>query len=166
VNWLDIVIVVTIVAFTVTAYSAGLIREVVTLVGMIAGIIIAGLLYDNLASEFSDNDDAALAISFLVLLGSVYLIAQICAYIIKKAASLVMLGWLNHIGGVFFGFLKGILVVEVVLLVFAAYPGLGMDGAVDGSGLAPLFVEDVDFVLILLPSDFDDRVAEFLLGTG
>ena len=165
-NWRDVVIVATIVAFTVTAYSAGLIREVATLAGMIAGIIIAGLLYDKLASEFSEGDDVALAVSFFILFGSVYLIAQICAYVIKKAASLVMLGWLNHIGGAFFGFLKGILVVEVVLLVFAAYPGLGMDGAVDGSALAPLFVEDVDFVLILLPSDFDDRVAEFLLGTN
>jgi uncharacterized membrane protein required for colicin V production len=76
-----------------------------------------------------------------------------------------MLGWLNHIGGAFFGFIKGALVVEVALLVFAAYPGLGMDGAVEGSGLAPLFVEDVDFVLILLPSDFDDRVAEFLVDS-
>jgi len=164
-NWLDVVIVVTIVAFTVTAYSAGLIREVITLVGMIAGIVIAGLLYDNLAKEFSGDGDAALAVSFFVLFGSIYLIAQICAYLIKKAASLVMLGWLNHIGGAFFGFIKGVLVVEVALLVFAAYPGLGMDGAVEGSALARLFVEDVDFVLILLPSDFDDRVAEFLVGS-
>ena len=164
-NWLDVAIVVTILALTVTAYSAGLIREVVTLIGMIAGIVIAGLLYERLANEFRASDDAALAVSFFVLFGCVYLIAQICAYVIKKAASLVMLGWLNRIGGAFFGFLKGVLVVEVVLLVFAAYPGLGMDGAVEGSALAPLFVEDVDFVLILLPSDFDDRVAEFLIGS-
>ena len=164
-NWLDVVIVATIVAFTVTAYSAGLIREVVTLIGMITGIVIAGLLYDNLANEFSADDDAALAVSFFVLFGSVYLIAQICAYVIKKGASLLMLGWINHVGGAFFGFLKGVLVVEVILLVFAAYPGLGLDGAVDGSALAPLFVEDVDFVLILLPGDFDDRVAAFLVDS-
>lgn len=164
-NWLDVVIVMTIVAFTVTAYRAGLIRELVTLIGMIAGIVIAGHLYDNLAREFGEPGDATLAISFFILFGSVYLIAQICAYVMKRAASLVMLGWLNHIGGAFFGFLKGLLVVEVALLVFAAYPGLGMDGAVEGSALAPLFVEDVDFVLILLPSDFDDRVAAFLVGS-
>ena len=164
-NWLDVVIVLTIVVFVLSAYAAGLIREAVTLVGMIAGIVIAGLLYDNLAAEFSADDDTALAVSFFVLFGSVYLIAQICAYVLKKGASLIMLGWLNHIGGAFFGFLKGVLVVEVVVLVFAAYPGLGMDGAVDGSALAPLFVEDVDFGLILLPGDFDDRVAAFLVDS-
>lgn len=29
--------------------------------------------------------------------------------------------------------------VEVLLIIFAAYPELEMDGAVDGSELAPLF---------------------------
>jgi len=40
-NWLDILIVLVIVGFVVTAYTAGLIREVVTLVAAIAGIVIA-----------------------------------------------------------------------------------------------------------------------------
>jgi membrane protein required for colicin V production len=162
-NWLDIAIVVAIVAFTVTGYSAGLIREVVTLLGIVAGIIIAGLLYENLATEFGGgDDDAGLALAFFVLFGSVYLIAQICAYLIKKLASLIMLGWINKVGGAFFGFLKGVIVVEIILLVFSAYPAFGMDAAVEGSAIAPLFVEDIDFLLVLLPSDFDDRVSEFL----
>jgi membrane protein required for colicin V production len=162
-NWLDIAIVVAIVAFTVTGYSAGLIREVVTLAGIIAGIIIAGLLYENLATEFGGgDDDVGLAVSFMVLFGSVYLIAQLCAYIMKKAVSLIMLGSINKVGGAFFGFLKGVIIVEIVLLVFAAYPGLGLDGAVEGSAIAPLFVEDIDFLLVLLPSDFDDRIEAFL----
>ncbi len=164
-NWLDLVIVLTIVAFVLSAYAAGLIREVVTLIGMVAGIVIAGLLYDDLANEFNADGDTELAVSFFALFGSLYLIAQILAYVLKKGASLLMLGWVNHIGGAFFGLLKGVLMVEVALLVFAAYPGLGMDGAVEGSALAPLFVEDVDFVLILLPADFDDRVAAFLVDS-
>jgi membrane protein required for colicin V production len=151
------------VAFTVTGYSAGLIREVITLAGIIAGIIISGLLYENLAVEFGGgDDDAGLAVAFFILFGSVYLIAQICAYLIKRAASLIMLGWIDRAGGAAFGFLKGVIVVEIILLVFAAYPGLGMDGAVRGSALAPLFVEDLDFLLVLLPDEFDDRVAEFV----
>ena len=162
-NWLDLVIVLTVLAFVLSAYASGLIREVVTLIGMVAGIVIAGLLYDDLAAEFNAEGDTSLAVSFFVLFGSVYLMAQILAYVLKKGASLLMLGWVNHIGGAVFGLLKGVLMVEVALLVFAAYPGLGMDGAVEGSALAPLFVEDVDFVLILLPGDFDDRVAAFLV---
>jgi membrane protein required for colicin V production len=164
-NWLDVLIVVTMVGLVVSAYSAGLVREAVTLAGLIAGIIIAGILYDTLAMEFATHpSDTALAIAFFILAASVYLIAQICAWVMKKGVSLLTLGWIDHIGGAFFGFLKGLLLIEVVLLVFAAYPGLGFDDAVRGSALAPLFVEDVDFVLVMLPRDFDDRVAAFLSG--
>jgi membrane protein required for colicin V production len=164
-NWLDIVIITTIVAFVIAAYRAGLVRELVTLIALIAGIIVAGLLYDNLEREvlvFIDNEDAALAVSFMVLLGSVYLMGQLIAYTMKRGVTLLSLGWADHIGGAFFGLLKVLLIVEVLLLVFAAYPGLGLDGAVEGSALAPLFVDDVDFVLVLLPSDIDDRVGAFL----
>ncbi len=164
-NWLDFLIIAVVVSFVITAYSAGLIREVITFLALIVGVIVAGLLYQDFEKEvlvFIGDDDAALAVSFLVLLGSVVLMGQIIAYMLKKGVSLIQLGWVDHVGGAFFGFLKGLILVEVLLLVFAAYPGLGLDNAVHGSVLAPLFIDDVDFVLTLLPSDFDDRVSAFL----
>jgi membrane protein required for colicin V production len=162
-NWLDCLIIATVVSFVITAYTAGLIREIITLVALIVGVVIAGLLYDDLARDvLADTGDAALAISFFVLLGAVYLIGQIAAYTLKKGVSLLMLGRLDHLGGAFFGLIKGLVLVEVLLLTFAAYPGLGLDDAVEGSALAPMFLDDVDFVLALLPSDFDNRVSAFL----
>jgi membrane protein required for colicin V production len=160
-NWLDIAIIAVVASFVLAAYSAGLIREVVTLIAIISGTVIAGLLYDNMAADvlvFFDNKDVALAVSFLILFAAVYLFGMIVAYIIKKGASLLMLGWADHVGGAFFGFVKGLVLVEVLLLLFVAYPGLGLENAVDGSTLAPFFVDDVDFVLNLLPGDFDQRV--------
>jgi membrane protein required for colicin V production len=163
-NWLDIAIFIIVAGFVAAAYSAGLIREVITLLSVIAGIIIAGQLYDNLTTDvlvFMDDRDVADAISFLVLFGAVYLFGQILAYTLKTGASLLMLGWANHIGGAFFGLLKGLIVIELLLIVFAAYPGLGLDGSVGGSELAPYFVEDVDWVQWILPGDFDERVDAF-----
>lgn len=166
-NWLDIAIIAVVASFVLAAYSAGLIREAVTLVAIIAGIVIAGVLYDNLAADvlvFIDNRDVGLAASFLILFASVYLFGLITAYTLKRGASLLMLGWADHVGGAFFGFVKGLVLVEVLLLVFVAYPGLGLDTAVDGSTLAPFFVDDVDVVLNLLPGDFDQRVNTYLAG--
>lgn len=165
-NWLDIAIIVVIVAFIVTGYTAGLIREVITLISVIAGIVIAGQLYDNLTADllvFMDDSDTADAISFLVLFGAVYLFGQILAYTLKTGASLLMLGPANHLGGGLFGLLKGLIVVEVLLIIFAAYPELDMDGAVDGSEIAPVFIEDVDWVQWVLPGNFEERVNQFLL---
>lgn len=164
-NWLDFAIILIVVGFVAAAYSAGLIREVITLLSVIAGIIIAGQLYDNLTADllvFMDDSDAADAISFLVLFGAVYLFGQILAYTLKTGASLLMLGRANHIGGALFGLMKGLIVVEVLLIIFAGYPELELDGAVGRSELASYFVKDVDWVQWILPDNFDERVDAFL----
>ena len=164
-NWLDVVVIVMLLGFTFAAFRAGLIREVVTLVAVMLGIVIAGALYDDLAKDvlvFIDNEGAAEAVSFLALFGSVYLLGQIGAYILKTGAALLMLGPMDKLGGAVFGFIKGILVVQVLLIVFAAYPSLGLDDAVDNSEIARLFVDDFSFLLNILPGAFDDRIDIFL----
>ena len=163
-NWIDILIVVTVAGFVLAAYASGLIREVVTLVAAILGIVIAGQLYDDLATDvlvFMDDENAAEAISFLILVGAVYLFGQIVAFMLSKMASLLMLGWADKIGGAAFGFMKGLLVVQVLLIIFAAYPSLSLDDDIAGSELAPYFLEDVDILLWVLPDNFDNRIDQF-----
>ncbi|TMG00632.1 MAG: CvpA family protein [Chloroflexi bacterium] len=164
-NWLDFAIIFVLIGFVAAAYAAGLIREAVTLVAAILGIVIAGLLYDDLAADilvFMDDEDAAQAISFLILVGAVYMFGQIIALMLSRTASLLMLGWADRAGGAVFGFLKGLLVVQALLIVLAAYPSLGMEDAVAGSQLAPYFVDDVDVLLWVLPDNFDSRIERFL----
>jgi membrane protein required for colicin V production len=164
-NWLDFAIIFTVAGFVIAAYLAGLIREVVTLVAALLGIVIAGLLYDDLAADvlvFMDDEDGAQAVAFLVLIGAVYLFGQIVAFMLSKTASLLMLGWADHIGGAFFGVLKGLLVVQALVIIFAAYPSLGLDDAVASSELAPYFIDDVDVLLWVLPDNFDSRIDRFL----
>ena len=164
-NWLDFAIIFVLIGFVASAYAAGLIREAVTLVAAILGIIIAGLLYDDLAADilvFMDDEDAAQAISFLILVGAVYLFGQIVALMLSRTASLLMLGLADHAGGAVFGFLKGLIVVQALLIVLAGYPSLGMEDAVAGSQLAPYFVDDVDVLLWVLPDNFDSRIERFL----
>jgi membrane protein required for colicin V production len=163
-NWIDILIVVTVAGFVLAAYAAGFIREVVTLVAAILGIIIAGFFYDDLAADvlvFMDDEDAAEAISFLILVGAVYLFGQIVAIMLSKTASLLMLGWADHAGGAAFGFLKGLIVVQILLIIFAAYPSLKLDGAIANSEVAPYFLEDLDILLWVLPDNFDSRIDQF-----
>jgi membrane protein required for colicin V production len=163
-NWIDILIVVTIVGIVLGAYAAGLIREVVTLIAAIVGIVIAGALYDDLAADvlvFMDDEDAAEAISFLILVGAVYLFGQIIAILLSRTASLLMLGWADKIGGAAFGVIKGLIIVQVLLIIFAAYPNLGLDNQIAGSALARYFLEDVDFLLWVLPDNFDSRIDQF-----
>ena len=163
-NWLDVVIVLILVWFTFSAFSAGLIREVVTLAAAVLGVVIAGLYYDTLAKDvlvFVDNDQAALVVAFLMLLGSVFLMGQLAAIILKHTASLLMLGWADHLAGAAFGFVKGFIIVEALLILFVAYPELGLDDAISGSGLAHFFLDILPVIHHLLPNEFKRAVDAF-----
>ena len=160
-NWLDAVILIAIIGFTVAAFRAGLIREVVTLVAVVVGVLIAGHYYDDLADDvllFIKNDKAAKVTAFLSLFGSVALMGQLAAVLMKKAVSILLLGWLDHLAGAAFGLLKGLVLVELFLMFFATFPYLGLDDAIDGSGIAPLFLDNGPALLKLLPGEFNQAV--------
>ena len=160
-NWLDPVILIALGGFTFAAFRAGLIREVVTLVAVVGGVLVAGHYYDDLADDvllFIKNDKAAKAIAFVTLFGSVALLGQLAAFLIKQAVSLLLLGWLDHLAGGAFGLLKGLVLVELFLMFFATFPYLGLEKAIDGSGIAPLFLDNGAALLKLLPGEFNRAV--------
>ncbi len=164
-NWLDIVIILVIAFFALSAFKTGLIREVVTLVSVVVGVIVAGLFYDNLARDvlvFIDNEKTALIVGFLVLLGAIYLAGQLIAVMLKQVAAVLLLGWADHIGGALFGLLKGLIVVEVLLILLVTYPHWGLDDAIDGSALASVFLDARSVVLFVLPDEFEQAVDGFV----
>ena len=164
-NWLDIVIVLVIAFFAISAFRAGLIREVVTLVSVVAGIVIAGIFYDDLARDvltFIGDRETRLVVGFLVLLGAVYLAGQLIAVMLKQAAALLFLGWADHSGGALFGLIKGLIVVEVLLILLVTYPRLGLKDDIDGSALASVFLDARSVLLFVLPDEFEQAVDAFV----
>ena len=163
-NWLDIAIIIIVAFFATTAFSAGLIRELVTLVSAVVGVVVAGLFHDDLARDvlvFIDDDQAARAIGFLVLLGAIYLAGQLIAIMLKQVAAILLLGWADRLGGALFGLLKGLVVVEVLLILFVTYPQLDLDDAIEDSGLASMFLDAASVLLIILPDEFERAVNAF-----
>ena len=162
-NWLDIAIVLIVAFFATTAFSAGLIRELVTLVSAVVGVVAAGLFYDDLARDvlvFIDNKDTASIVAFLVLLGAIYLAGQLIAIMLKQVAAVLLLGWADRLGGALFGLLKGLVVVEVLLIAFVTFD-VGLDDAIEDSGLASVFLDAASVLLIILPDDFERAVDAF-----
>ncbi len=164
-NWLDIVIVLVIAFFAGTAFRSGLIREVVTLLSVIVGVIVASVFYDDLARDvlpFINDDKTARLVAFLVLLGAIFLTGQLIAIMLKRVASILFLGWADSIGGGLFGLLKGLIIVEVLLLAFVTFPRLDLDGAIDGSAIASVFLDARPAILFVLPDEFERGVDAFL----
>jgi membrane protein required for colicin V production len=158
VNWLDGVILAVLVWFIFTAFTAGLIREVVTIVSVILGVMLAGLFYERLADDlktFIDSDRSARVAAFLAIFGAVALAGHVAAMLLKETASLLLLGTFDHLGGAVFGFAKGIVIIQVLLIVFATYPSLGLGDAISESSFSPLFIERAPILLKVLPAEFD-----------
>jgi len=163
-NWLDVAIVIVIAWFTFAAFRAGIIREVVTVIALVVGVLAAGFYYDDLAENvllFIDDDTAANVVAFVVLFGSMALGGQLAAILLKHVAGFLALGWLDHLAGAAFGLLKGLILVEVFLILFTTFPYLGLDATIRGSAIAPLFLDGGPALLKLLPGEFNSAVEAF-----
>ena len=159
-NWLDLLI-VGILAWTVfRAFSSGLIREVVTLIGLVAGIALSGAFYDDLSAnlEFVIADPSTRQ---LVAFGAIFLGTTIAGYVIsavlRTAAALLFLGPIDKIGGAVFGLVKGFLLVQIVLIAVTIFPAqTSLAKAVAGSTLAPYFLRFTPTIKAMLPAEFQD----------
>jgi membrane protein required for colicin V production len=158
VNWLDGVILALLVWFIFAAFTAGFIREVVTIVSVVLGVVLAGLFYERLADDlktFVDSDRAARIAAFLAIFGGVALAGHVAAMLLKETASLLMLGTFDQLAGAIFGFFKGVVIIQVLLILFATYPSLGLKDAISESSLSPLFLDRAPILLQVLPAEFD-----------
>ena len=163
-NWVDAFIVVTILWFTYAAFHAGMIREVVTILGAIFAVALAGLFYKNLAEDVGvaiDNEQTALVVSFVIIFGAVILASQLLATFLKQAAQLLMLGIFDSIGGAFVGLVKGFILVEVALIVAVTFESLNLMDDVESSVFAPLFLDLLPLLKYILPSEFKTAIDQF-----
>ena len=162
-HWLDLVIVAIIAWLTLRALSVGLIREVVTAVAVVGGAILAGNFYAELADDiaFAIEDEAwRRFVAFAAIFVGVVVIGQIAAVLLHRTSRLLLLGSVDRFGGAAFGFLKGIVVVQVLILAAITFPISGeLDDALKGSLIAPVFIDGLPLIQQLLPAEFE-RAAE------
>ncbi len=163
-NWVDAVIVLSILWFTYSAFNAGMIREVVTIIGAILAVALAGLLYLNLAKDVLvavDNEQTARIISFAIIFGAVILASQLFAIFLKQAAQLLMLGLFDSIGGAFIGLLKAFIFIEIALIVAITFPSLHLVDDVENSAFAPFFLNFLPLLKYILPDEFRTAIDAF-----
>ncbi len=153
-NPLDIVIIVALAIPTFTGLKLGLIKAVLSLAGVIIGVVVASNLYQPAARllGFIPDENIANVIAFVVILLAVIIVATLAARLLKFLASVTMLGWVDHIGGAALGFLLGTILFSALLAASVKFFG---DSLVTESFLAEIMLDKFPLVLALLPSQFD-----------
>jgi membrane protein required for colicin V production len=101
--FLDLVFLVFMILAVFKGYSRGMIVALFSIFAFIAGIAAAMKLSTTVAAWLGDNVHVSSrwlpVISFLVVFIGVVILVRIGAKFIEKTMDLVMLGWLNRVGG-------------------------------------------------------------------
>jgi uncharacterized membrane protein required for colicin V production len=164
-NWLTIVILVVLAFLTFRAYQNGFIREIVSLSAVILAIPIAGLFYERMATKVHpivDSVPLANLISFLAIMGGVIIGGQVASYLLKGTVQALNLGAIDHSAGAIFGFIKGVVACQTILIALVVFPKPDLQDEIDDSPLARGLVDTAPLVLAILPSGFDHAVHLFL----
>jgi len=154
-NWLDIAIIVAIAIAILIGLRIGIIKAVLSLAGLIVGVILAGRYYIPLSEWLSFIPQASVAkiVAFAIILIGVMVIAGVLASLLKWAASVVMLGWVNRLGGAVFGLVLGAIFCGALLATWLTL--FGMAESIIESNLAAILLDRLPMVLALLPDEFD-----------
>ncbi len=153
-NWIDIVIVVAICVSAFIGMRKGIIKLTLTLVGLVVGIILAGRYYAFFSRWlfFIPWPGLSRVAAFAIIFIGVMVLATLLARLLERAASAIMMGWVNRLVGGILGVVVGAMFCGAFLAMWVRF--LGATGAIANSKLAPILLDRFPRVLALLPGDF------------
>lgn len=157
-NLLDIILIVGLAIAAFSGLKTGLIKAVISLAGLIVGVILAGQYYDSLSrwlSSYISQQNLAQVVAFAAIIIATLVAASVVASFLQRVISWVMLGWVNRLGGGIFGFLVGAVVLGSLLAILVRFPFFDLASLFQGSPVAVALLRYFPLVLGLLPEEFD-----------
>lgn len=124
VNFFDIVIIIIFCFCVIRGVFRGLIKELSSLIGVLAGFYAAYSYYMVVAkplAKWISNTGYLNILSFLIIFFCVFIIISILGVIIKYLLNIAFLGWVDRMFGAGFGTMKGVLIASVILVALTAF---------------------------------------------
>ena len=123
-NPFDIFIVIVLCFCLIRGVFRGLIKELSSTIGVLAGFYGAYTYYAGLAhllARWVSNAGYLNILSFMLIFCVVFLLVSAAGVIIKYFLNIAFLGWVDRICGAGFGLIKAILIISVVMLTLTAF---------------------------------------------
>lgn len=155
-NALDIAILVVGAVVAFAGWRIGIIRVVITVVGIVGGVWLAGRLYPTVATllqTWIEGENLARVVAFVVVFAATLIAASVAAAVIKRILNLLLLGWVDRAAGMALGLVVGLGALAAFLAVLGAFPVGGMDTVIRESLLGQFLVEKYRLLMGLLPRD-------------
>ncbi len=154
-NAFDGILLLFLAAFMVLGFRRGFILEVAGIFGSIAAFGVARVEYGDVRTMlegFLPHSPwltiVAYVFVFLLIWGAIIIVARK----IRSLVHLMMLGWLDRLGGMAIGIVQGALAAELLVYLARHAPNSGLRHLETHSALGHVFVAAEPFFIHLFPS--------------
>jgi membrane protein required for colicin V production len=144
---------------TITAFLRGIILELFSLGGLIAGILVASWNYEHIATllgRLITTPATAEIVAFLLIIIGVMVLCTIVGKILNHTAHAVGLGFFDRLLGALFGFARGCLFGVAILMAIAAF--LPHSAWIANSRLSSYFLAGAHAVSFVVPHDLQQQI--------
>jgi membrane protein required for colicin V production len=159
VNWLDVVLALIISLSIFSGFRKGLLRIGIGFAATVAGFIAASWFYGMAAAllvPYVSSKPAANVLGFLFVFVAVLAIGALLSVIISRLFKMAGINWLDRLLGGVFGFVRGILISMVIVMVLSAFSFNSKPQSVIDSAVAPYVLESAKFLSKMTPKELKE----------
>lgn len=159
-SWVDLVILAIIGVSVVISVWRGFVKEAFSLIGWVAAIWIGRVFVDDmqdLLSPYIGLPLPRIIVAFSILAISTLILSGILSHLFSQFVEFAKLGGADKVVAVFFGAVRGYLVVAVIALIAALF-GAAQTSPWQESALTPLFEDVVLWMADFLPGKYTSDI--------
>lgn len=161
-NLLDWIFIIIIGFSAIYGLFKGLVKEVISLLAVIIGLMGASRLYEGISPLLKNlglGEQAAKILSFFILFIIIFIVITLIGRLIHKFVHAILLGWLNRLGGIGFGLIRGIITSAIIIMILTITLS---DKApiLTQSKLTPHIMSVSKVLLSLVPEELQKRFME------
>lgn len=150
----DAVLLVVVVSFALLGLRSGIVHETATLIGLGLGLPVAGRYSERiglLLLPWLHTRGMANLVVFLLILFATWILVLLVGSLAREILQAIHLGWLDNLGGAALGALKGLFLVEIIILIVMALPIESLHASIMHSWLASRLARLAPEIVDLIP---------------
>src|SRR5580700_4788629 len=158
-NLFDCFLIAVLAYSTIIAFLRGIILEIFSLVGLIAGILLASWNYKHLAillGHLITTPAIAEIVAFLLIIIGPMVLCTLLGKALNRTAHAIGLGFFDRLLGAVFGFARGCLFSIAILMAVAAFRPHSTWA--ENSRLSPYFLAGAHAVSFVVPHDLQQQI--------
>jgi membrane protein required for colicin V production len=155
-NWLDIVLVLTVAVSIISGLAAGFARTGVGFLASVLGLVFGLQYYRSVGLTlrgYIPRSEIANAIGFLIVFCGITAVGSVAAGILARFFRTIDLVWLDRLLGGAFGVVRGILFATITIWALMAFVPAGPTYVLTQSRLAPCVMDAAGVVAAASPED-------------